>query len=421
MSASELQTAPPVRPAGRVHVVGAGPVGLFLAALLQTVPGQEVRLYERRDRYTRTRMVSLAPYLIADSIESYGADSIDGESVAALFEPEELETRLAYRRTIAPDLRELLEAWTRGFVSLMTIETSLSELIAARAGGGGVGAVERIEGPVSADDAIAGVEPGDVLVDCTGTHSVLRDRLLPGADPEPPAPGAPGPNTARFRLEYALVITFLYDQHYECNEFCKFYKNAENRTYKFIPAVHRTFYDGSISHVTGIVTISRDEFEAMPPRFDGAWLREHFPAVAESMDRFIDKVRDETHGEIVGDLEITRIPLDVYHARNATSRRWRETGADDPLARVPVFLLGDAALGSPYFQSISLGFECAFFLAGHLANGALPIDVVLERYEAFMYRQWLRVYMRTRTIKNNKDLLQSVGDPMSLLAKLHVY
>ncbi|HEX6868405.1 MAG TPA: hypothetical protein VF119_06350, partial [Candidatus Limnocylindrales bacterium] len=62
------------RPAGRVHIVGAGPVGLFLAALLQSIDGQAVRLYERRSEYTRTRMVSLAEYLVADSIEAYGAD-----------------------------------------------------------------------------------------------------------------------------------------------------------------------------------------------------------------------------------------------------------------------------------------------------------------------------------------------------------
>ena len=74
-------------------------------------------------------MVSLAEYLIADSIESYKADTIDGQSVEAIFDPIELETRLAYRRTIAPDLRALLEAWTRGFVPLNTIERSLSELI----------------------------------------------------------------------------------------------------------------------------------------------------------------------------------------------------------------------------------------------------------------------------------------------------
>jgi 2-polyprenyl-6-methoxyphenol hydroxylase-like FAD-dependent oxidoreductase len=403
---------PSERPDGRVHVIGAGPIGLFVAALLQSIDGQVVRLYEKRDTYTRTRMVSLAEYLIADSIESYGADAIDGQSVEAIFDPTELETRLAYRRTIAADLRALLDNWTRGFVPLNTVEQTLSDLIDARASG----TVERIAGDVGVEEALAMVEPGDILVDCTGARSLLRDHLLPGGDV-----GERGRNTQRFRLEYALVITFLYSQHYACNEFCKYYKNRENPDYKFIPAVHRTVYDGSVSHVTGIVEISRAEYDAMPAIFDGAWLRGQFPDVAASMDRFIDKVRDETHGALVGDLEITRIPLDVYRARNATSRRWRGSGADHPLATAPVFLLGDAALGSPYFQSISLGLECAFFLAGHIGNRAFSIDEINDRYEAFMYQQWLRVYMRTQMIKHNKDVLESVDDTMGLLAKLHIF
>ena len=195
----------------------------------------------------------------------------------------------------------------------------------------------------------------------------MRDLLLPGADLD-----VPGRNTQLFHLEHSLVITFLYGQHYECNEYCKYYKNVESAGYKFIPAVHRTCYDDGTTHVTGIVSISREEFEAMPPRVDGAWLREHLPDAAASMDRFIDKVKLETNGELVGDLEITRIPLDVYHAWHNTTRRWHESGLDHPLARTPVFLLGDSAIGSPYFQSISLGFESAFYLAGHLANRALP-------------------------------------------------
>ena len=179
---------------------------------------------------------------------------------------------------------------------------------------------------------------------------------------------SPGRNTQSFHLEHALVITFLYGQHYECNEYCKYYKNLESTGYKFIPAVHRTCYEDGITHVTGIVSISQEEFEAMPPRFDGDWLRENYPQVAVSMDNFINRIRMETNGELVGDLEITRIPLDVYHAWNNTTRRWYESGLDHPLAWTPVFLLGDSAIGSPYFQSISLGFESAFFLAGHLAN-----------------------------------------------------
>ena len=401
-----------MRPAGRVHVIGAGPVGLFLTALLQSIDGQLIRLYEARSAYTRTRMVSLASYLVADSIESYKVDTIDGQDVEAIFEPAELEIRLAYRRSVATDLRTLLAEWTLGFVPLNTIEGSLSDLIDDR----GTGTVERIAGKVTAEQATAMLAPADILVDCTGSHSLMRDRLLPGDELT-----ERGRNTQHFRLEYTLVVTFLYDRHFACNEWCKYYKNLENPDYKFIPAVHRTYYDGAISHVTGIISISKAEYDAMPPSFDGAWLRDRYPRIAESMDRFIDKVRAETHGELVGDLEITRLPLDLYHATNMTSRRWHGSGIEHPLARAPVFLLGDSAIGSPYFQSISLGLECAFFLAGHIGNRSLPVGELFERYEAFMYRQWLRVYMRTQMIKHNKDVLSSVDDTMDLLSKLHVF
>src|SRR6185295_16267626 len=101
----------------------------------------------------------------------------------------------------------------------------------------------------------------------------------------------PGRNTRSFHLENALVITFLYGQQYECDEYCKYYKNLESTGYKFIPAVHRTHYDGGVTHVTGIVTISQEEFDAMPTRFDGEWLRANFPDVATSMDGFIERVK----------------------------------------------------------------------------------------------------------------------------------
>ena len=38
-----------------------------------------------------------------------------------------------------------------------------------------------------------------------------------------------------------------------------------------------------------------------------------------------------------------------------------------------------------------------------------------------MYKQWLRVYMRSKMIKHNKDLLECVGDTHALLEKLHIY
>jgi 2-polyprenyl-6-methoxyphenol hydroxylase-like FAD-dependent oxidoreductase len=397
----------------QVHVVGAGPVGLLLTALLQPMEGFSVRLYEKRHEYTRTRMVQLAPYLVADSLESYRDDAIDGDSVEAIFDPAELEQALAFRQSIAPDLRALLQDWVLGFCPLNSIERSLSDLIDARA----LNAVERTAAVLTAEDAMALLEPGDVLIDSAGSRSLFRDHMVPGSSEV-----IEGANTVKVRLEYALVITFLYGQPYDCNEHCKYYKNIENAHYKFIPMVHRTHYDGSVSHVTGIVNISAEEYEAMPSRFDGQWLRSNAPGVAESMDRFIDKIKEETHGEILGELEIVRIPLDLYRARHATNRQWLEAGpSDHPFANSSVFLAGDSAIGSPYFQSISLGFECAMFLAGLIGQRDLTQRELLDRYERHIYKQWLRVYMRSKMIKHNKDLFESIDSPLALLDKLHIY
>src|SRR5262249_54258522 len=156
---------------------------------------------------------------------------IDGETVEAVFDPVELERTLAFRQTIPDDLMSMLREWSQGFCPLNSIEHALSELIDARPSG----IVERTCTVVSMDDATEMLERGDVLIDCTGSSSLLRDQLLPDANGRA--------NTLSIRLEYALVVTFLYGQSYECNEFCKYFKNVDNVAYKFIPAVHRTYYD----------------------------------------------------------------------------------------------------------------------------------------------------------------------------------
>ena len=398
---------------GRVHVLGAGPVGLLLTALLQPMDGLSVHLYEKRRAYTRTRMVRLAEYLVADSTEGYRADNFDGDNIEAVFDPAELLDRLAFKATIPSDLMALLTEWVQGFCPLNEIEQSISDLIDARTSH----PVERTAGVLTAEDAMAMVEPGDIVIDCTGSRSLLRDHLTLGSgDVDRSA------NTLSFVFEHALVVTFLYGQTYVCDEYCKYYKNVENPRYKFIPMVHRVCHDGAVSHVTGIVSISAEEYEAMPKQFDGEWLRENFPGVAQSMDRFIDKIKEETNGELVGDLEVIRIPLNLYRARNVTSRQWAAAGpSDHPLATTPVFLTGDSAIGSPYFQSISLGFECAMYLASLVAQPDLAPGDMLDRYEQYIYKQWLRVYMQSKMIKNNKDLFQSLDDPIALLDKLHIY
>jgi hypothetical protein len=60
-------------------------------------------------------------------------------------------------------------------------------------------------------------------------------------------------------------------------------------------------------------------------------------------------------------------------------------------------------------------------LAGLLAQRHLPLRDMLDRYELFMYKQWLRVYMRSKMIKHNKDLFETLDDPLALLDKLYIY
>ena len=174
---SGSRTPETLPPGGRVHVVGAGPVGLLLTALLQSMEGLSVRLYEKRHEYTRTRMVQLSPYLVADTVETYRTDAIDGDSVEAIFDPPEIGEGIAFRQSIPSDLMTLLRGWGLGFCPLNSIERELSDLIDRRTST----TVERTAAVVSAEDAMAMLEPGDVLIDCTGSRSLLRDHLVPGA------------------------------------------------------------------------------------------------------------------------------------------------------------------------------------------------------------------------------------------------
>ncbi len=319
-------------PSRSVHIVGAGPVGLLLTALLQPVEEFSVRLYEKRSEYSRTRMVRLAGYLVADSVDAYRADHFDGENVDAVFEPEELAEGLAFRQSIPADLMALLRRFAQGFVPLNAIEQSVSDLIDGRDSH----PVQRTVGELTAQDAIAMVEPGDVLIDCTGTNSLLRDHLAPGD-----GDGDPGANTLNFLFEHALVITFLYSQTYACNEFCKYYKNVENPHYKFIPMVHRVSHDGSVSHVTGIVTITADEFEAMltsvvctsrvsMARFCPNLLRRarvaprsHAPRARSAVAHVDDARFQRPPGEAVADQHVARRPSrSAARGQSSTPRVW---------------------------------------------------------------------------------------------------
>ena len=161
---SGFETLETLRSGGRVHVIGAGPVGLLMTALFQGMNGLSVQLYEKRREYTRTRMVRLASYLVADSVEGY-APTTPMETPSRPSSIPRSWQRASRRQSIPSDLMALLRQWRRGFCPLNKIERSLSDLIDAR----GSNPVERTAAAMTAEDAIAMLEPGDVLIDCTGS------------------------------------------------------------------------------------------------------------------------------------------------------------------------------------------------------------------------------------------------------------
>jgi hypothetical protein len=57
-------------------------------------------------------MVRLAPWLVADSVESYRVDHIDGESVEAIFDPSELD--LGARRPAVDPVRPVGRSFGNG-------------------------------------------------------------------------------------------------------------------------------------------------------------------------------------------------------------------------------------------------------------------------------------------------------------------
>jgi hypothetical protein len=56
-----------------------------------------------------------------------------------------------------------------------------------------------------------------------------------------------------------------------------------------------------------------------------------------------------------------------------------------------------------------------------LARRDLLLKDIFDRYEMYIYKQWLRVYMRSKMIKHNKDLFEVIDDKKELLTQLHIY
>lgn len=382
-----------------IYIIGAGPVGLLTAALLQRTSPCEIVLFEKRPSYTRTRMVTLSSSLLACELFGHRIEHEDGDDMRALFTPRDLVDLFTSKRVLPQEIRDFLSQIGTDFVPLNVLETSLVGLLESGR------RIDRREQSVAMNHLGSLLQPGDTLIDCSGFKSLTRERLY-GAG-----------NTLEFVLEHALVASFALNGHHCCDATCKRSGSIGNQIYDFVPSVSRSHRVDGRNHVVGIVEITQDDYARLPRSLDQSWIVSGDP-VAQGIKRFLD-YHVITLGETPpSEVSIMTLPLNLYrahHFANAADLRFGD------VPDVAAFLLGDAAIGSPYFQSISLGFESAIFLAWLLQSQGCHREIVLRRFQHFMDRQWLRVYMRSKLIKTHKDILSLVDDMPNLLERLNVY
>lgn len=406
--------------------MGAGPVGLLTTALLQRTTTKDVVLFEKRPAYTRTRMVALSPFMLAQDVSSYDVDPFDADNIRAIFNPDALTDLFASKRWIPSDVKDFIRDLGSDYVPLNTIEKAFSEFVAAGR------QIERRQENITLEGLEEILKEGDVVLDCSGRNSLTRDALPSGrrdalfrqlAMTKKAHQGRRGvneweANTLEFVLEHALVVTFELSQTHVCNERCKFLGNEGSDKYRFLPSIRRTYSSGGKSNVTGVVHITAEDYERLPSSLSQEWLDENEDPIAQSINRFLKNHLIPLSNSEPENLAIITLPLNLYRARRFSNADYTWLGS---VEGVPTFLLGDGAIGSPFHQSISLGFEGSIYL-NWLMRDSLAVDHrMLSEYEAFMERQWMRVYMRSKAIKANKDVLANLHDQDHLLDSIHVY
>jgi 2-polyprenyl-6-methoxyphenol hydroxylase-like FAD-dependent oxidoreductase len=116
-------------------------------------------------------------------------------------------------------------------------------------------------------------------------------------------------------------------------------------------------------------------------------------------------------------MEFIALPLQLYRARKMT-----HSVNDNDLNQHWV-LLGDAAMGGPYFQSISMGFEAAIYLAYIFEHMKGNVEEMMSKYEYYMEKLWLAIQIRSQEIQRNKQILQLMcaDDRNAILEKIKVY
>lgn len=345
--------------------------------------GLRVTIIEKRTANTRSRPVKLSGRIL-------DGDCGDDKH---FFSEDQLKERSDAIKSIKEDLFYKIVEWSDMSTPIQTIQDELTKYFQSSNGiSPGFGVIHNGKDFDVAEMDLLMNFPNKIVIDCTGYHSVLRDQIQ--AD-----------NRFTELLEYAIVWTFEIPARYECDELCKYFKNRNTQNYQIIPSVNDTCVDKANTHVLCQITIGKNIFDQLsqvkPLTHD--YLKGNFPEISNDMDRFLENLsRDLSHGLPINSMEMIVLPLHVYKARKMTHI------ATDGEIKQPRILLGDSAMGGPYFQSISMGWEAAIYFAHIFKHTDEGVGQMLKKYEDYMERLWLKLLFRSREINRNKELFKAL-------------
>lgn len=355
-----------------------------------------VTIVEKRPKNTRIRRVKLLGQLL---LSEQTVDEI------YVFSDQQIEERQKAIASMKSELHDLTVSLVEVSIPILTIQENLKTYYTSS--GGQIYAGDQYDFSENLNSLQH--YPNTLIIDCTGYHSVLRDHIQPNN------------RTIRF-IEYVLMWTFVFDDRYECNELCKYYKNWNTQRFQVIPSINNTYITGERqTHITCLITIDENIFNQVsrikPLTYD--YLKQHHREVYDDLNIFLNNLSNGDISKIHFDdtMEIVALPLEVYRAKR-TVHTVNNTDINQHW-----ILMGDAAMGGPYFQSISTGFEAAIYFAYLFKHRQGNIQQMLAKYEEYMEKLWLKIQIRSKEIHKNKQILQAlcVHDQDKILNMSKIY
>jgi len=147
------------------------------------------------------------------------------------------------------------------------------------------------------------------------------------------------------------------------------------------------------------------------------YLSEHCNEIYDDIHVFLDNLSGDLNKFPRNEMEFVALPLHVYRAKKTTDMRNRNT------LNQAWLLLGDAAMGGPYFQSISIGYEAAIYFAHIFKHMNGNVEQMLAKYEDYIEKLWFAMQVRSKEIQRNKEILQAMCEDNrdAILKKIKIY